>query len=165
MPRRGVVYTVAPSYKELNTIWAGTDDGLVQVTTDGGAHWTDVTPPQLVPWAKVSILEASHSDPQTAYAAINTLRLDDLTPYIYRTRDGGHSWRALEWAMNRYRYVQAVAFHPSVPGTAYVRTAQALLTTTDRGDRFSELLGAPALTVSDRGLRWGLLTDRFGKAR
>jgi photosystem II stability/assembly factor-like uncharacterized protein len=89
---RGVIYAVAPSYKEVNTIWAGTDDGLIQITRDGGKSWQNVTPPQLKPWSKVSIIEASHFDAGTAYAAINSFRLDDLQAHIYRTRDFGKSW-------------------------------------------------------------------------
>ena len=89
---RGVIYAVAPSFKEASTIWAGTDDGLIQLTRDGGKSWQNVTPPQLKPWSKVSIIEASHFDAGTAYAAINSFRLDDLRPHIYRTRDFGKTW-------------------------------------------------------------------------
>jgi len=69
-----------------------TDDGLIHVTHDGGKNWKDVTPPQLTPWSKVSIMEASHTDVNTAYAAVNRFRLDDLRPHIYRTKDGGKTW-------------------------------------------------------------------------
>lgn len=81
MPRRGVVYTVAPSYKDINTIWAGTDDGLIHVTRDG-RNWANITPPELRSWAKVSLIDAGRFDADTAYAAINTFRLDDLRPHI-----------------------------------------------------------------------------------
>src|SRR5262249_59685422 len=90
--RRGVIYAVAPSYVDGNTIWAGTDDGLVHVTRDGGRTWKEVTPPGLVPWAKVSVIDAGRFDAGTAYVAVNTLRLDDLRPHIWRTHDGGRSW-------------------------------------------------------------------------
>src|SRR2546425_1250575 len=89
---RGVIYAVAPSFKEVNTIWAGTDDGLIQFTREGGKSGQDVPPPQLKPWSKVSIIEASHFDAGTAYAAINSFRLDDLRAHIYRTRDFGKTW-------------------------------------------------------------------------
>src|ERR1700760_3313347 len=92
MPRRGVIYPVAPSYKGLNTIWAGTDDGLIHVTHDGGRNWQNVTPPALTSWSKVSIIDAGHFDTQTAYAAINRIRLDDMHPHILRTHDGGKTW-------------------------------------------------------------------------
>ena len=80
--RRGVVYTIAPSYVDSNTVWAGTDDGLIHVTRNGGATWRNVTPPQIGAWWKVSIMDASHFSATTAYAAVNTLRLDDLRPHI-----------------------------------------------------------------------------------
>src|SRR4029078_166472 len=89
---RGVVYTIAPSPRAAHLLWAGTDDGLVHVTHDGGATWTDVTPPALSQWSKVSMLEASHFDTLEAFAAINRFRLDDVAPHVYRTRDGGRHW-------------------------------------------------------------------------
>ena len=81
----GVVYTVAPSYVDIKRIWAGSDDGLIHTTADGGLHWTDVTPPELRdrPWSKVSIIDAGRFDAKTAYAAVNTIRLDDMRPHIY----------------------------------------------------------------------------------
>ena len=93
--RRGVVYAIAPSRLNVNIIWAGTDDGLIHVTRDGGKNWKNVTPPALTPWSKVSQLDASHFDDQTVYAAINRLRLDDLRPHIYRTHDGGATWKEI----------------------------------------------------------------------
>lgn len=92
MPRRGVIYTVAPSYVDINTIWCGTDDGLIHVTHDGGKTWTNVTPPQVTSWSKVSLMDASHFDKNTAYAAVNKIRLDDMQPHIYKTTNGGKSW-------------------------------------------------------------------------
>jgi photosystem II stability/assembly factor-like uncharacterized protein len=90
--RRGVVYAIAPSPREGRLIWAGTDDGLVWRTADGGAHWQDVTPQALAPWSKIDIIEASHFDAGTAYIAVDRHRLDDFAPYVYRTRDAGKTW-------------------------------------------------------------------------
>ena len=92
MKRRGVVYTLAPAYTDANVIWAGTDDGLIHRTADGGKTWANVTPPSLTPWSKVSMLEASPHDDLTAYAAINRIRLDDMSPHVLRTHDGGKTW-------------------------------------------------------------------------
>ena len=92
---RGVLYSLGPSFQDVNTIWAGTDDGLIHLTRDGGKTWANVTPPGLTPWSKVAQLEASHFDNQSAYAAINRFRLDDLHAYIYRTHDGGKTWKKI----------------------------------------------------------------------
>ena len=75
MPRRGVIYTVAPSYVDVNTIWCGTDDGLIHVTRDGGKTWNNVTPPAITSWSKVSLMDASHTDKNTAYQSPASLSL------------------------------------------------------------------------------------------
>jgi photosystem II stability/assembly factor-like uncharacterized protein len=90
--RRGVVYAIGPSRLNVNVLWAGTDDGLIHVTRDGGRNWKNVTPPGMTPWSKVAQLDASHFDDDTVYAAVNRLRLDDQKPHIYRTHDGGATW-------------------------------------------------------------------------
>lgn len=93
--QRGVIYSLAPSFKNLNTIWAGTDDGLIWITRDGGKNWNNITPPELTPWSKVTQIEASHFDDQSAYASVSRFRIDDQRPYIYRTHDGGKSWQLI----------------------------------------------------------------------
>jgi photosystem II stability/assembly factor-like uncharacterized protein len=90
--RRGVVYSIAPSRMSTETIWAGTDDGLIHVTRDGGKTWKNVTPAAVAPWSKIAQLDASHFDDQTVYAAVNRLRVDDMKPHIFRTHDGGSTW-------------------------------------------------------------------------
>jgi photosystem II stability/assembly factor-like uncharacterized protein len=93
--QRGVIYSLAPSFKNINTIWAGTDEGLLWVTRDAGKNWKDITPPELTPWSKVTQLEASHFDDMSAYASVSRFRVDDLKPYIYRTHDGGKTWKLI----------------------------------------------------------------------
>ncbi len=90
--RRGVIYTVAPSPLDANRIWCGTDDGLIHLSTDGGKTWTNVTPPNISAWQKISLIEAGHFDSNTAYAAVNTMRIDDLRPHIFATHDSGKTW-------------------------------------------------------------------------
>src|SRR5438132_2078598 len=137
--QRGVIYTIAPSPLDINRIWAGTDDGLIHVTNDGGKSWKDVTPPDVVPWAKVSIIEASHFDPQTAYAAINTFRLDDLRPHIYRTLDGGKAWTQIINGIVDGSIVNVVREDPKTRGLLFAGSEQAVYVSFDDGDHWQSL--------------------------
>ncbi len=148
--QRGVVYTLAPSYVDPHTIWAGTDDGLIHVTRDGGAHWTDVTPKVLTPWAKVSIIDAGRRDAATAYAAVNTLRLDDLTPHIFRTHDGGMHWAHITHGIPDGETVNAVREDPKRKGLLYATTERTVYASLDDGDHwFSLRNNLPVTSIRD----------------
>ncbi len=148
--RRGVVYTLAPSAVNLGTLWAGTDDGLIHVTHDGGMTWKDVTPPALTPWAKVSIIEAGHRSRMTAYAAVNTLRLDDLTPHIYRTADGGASWTEITNGIPAGETVNAVREDPARAGLLYAATERTVYASLDDGAHwFSLRNNLPITSIRD----------------
>jgi len=137
--RRGVIYAVAPSSVDINRIWAGTDDGLIHSTADGGLHWKDVTPPQLTAWSKVSILDAGHFDALTCYAAINTLRLDDLRPHIWRTHDGGRSWTEIVNGIPGGAPVDAVREDPKRKGLLFAGTEREVYVSFDDGDHWQSL--------------------------
>ncbi len=131
-------------------MWAGTDDGLIHLTVDGGKTWTNVTPPALTPWAKVSQLDASHFDPNTAYAAVNTFRLDDLRPHIYRTRDGGRSWAHVTAGIPDGGIVNTVREDPKRRGLLFAGTEQAVYVSFDDGDHWESLrLNMPATSIRD----------------
>jgi photosystem II stability/assembly factor-like uncharacterized protein len=148
--RRGVIYTIAPSPLDINTIWAGTDDGLIHVTRDGAKTWTNVTPPELKPWAKVSLMEASHFDSNIAYAAINTFRLDDLQPHIYRTRDGGKTWTHIVAGIPDGGIVNAVREDTLRRGLLFAGTEQTIYVSFDDGDEWRSLrLNMPATSIRD----------------
>ena len=148
--QRGVIYTVAPSPLDPNRIWAGTDDGLIHLTSDGGKTWSDVTPPQLGPWQKVSLLEASHFDAGTAYAAVNTLRLDDLRPHLYRTVDAGKTWREIIRGIPDGQTVNAVREDPQCRGLLFAGTERAVYYSLDDGENWGALrLNMPATSVRD----------------
>jgi photosystem II stability/assembly factor-like uncharacterized protein len=148
--QRGVIYAVAPSPLDINRIWAGTDDGLIHLTTDGGLHWHDVTPPQLTPWAKVSILDAGHFDPLTAYAAINTFRLDDLRPHIYRTHDAGKTWTHITSGIPDGATLNAVREDPQRKGLLFAGTEREVYVSFDDGDHWQSLrLNMPATSIRD----------------
>ncbi len=148
--RRGVVYTLAPSPLDVRRLWAGTDDGLIHLTTDGGSTWQNVTPAALAPWAKVSLLEASHFDPSAAYAAVNTFRLDDLRPHIYRTRDDGRTWTEIVQGIPAGGIVNAVREDPKRRGLLYAGTEQAVYVSLDDGESWQSLrLNMPATSIRD----------------
>ncbi|MCE2902586.1 MAG: WD40/YVTN/BNR-like repeat-containing protein [Gemmatimonas sp.] len=148
--RRGVVYTIAPSSVDSNTIWAGTDDGLIHVTRNGGRTWSNVTPPQLGPWWKVSIMDASHTDANTAYAAVNTFRLDDLRPHIYRTRDGGKTWTEIVRGLATDAPVNVVREDPKRPGLLYAGTEHQVWFSLNDGDDWHPLrLNMPFISIRD----------------
>ena len=148
--QRGVIYAVAISPLDSKRIWAGTDDGLLHVTTDGGAHWTDVTGNTLTPFQKVSILEASHFDAQTAYAAINTLRLDDLHPKILRTHDGGKTWTEIRNGIPDGETVNAVREDPRRKGLLFAGTEKHVYISFDDGEQWTSLqLNLPSTSMRD----------------
>ena len=152
--QNGVVYTLAPSPVQPNRIWAGTDDGLIQLTVDGGAHWTDVTPKTLQPWQKVSLMEASHFDPQVAYAAINTLRLDDLRPHILRTRDGGKSWTEIVAGLPESGNINAVREDTKRKGLLFAGSETSVYVSLDDGDHWQSLrLNLPASSMRDLAIK------------
>src|SRR5256714_792830 len=148
--QRGVIYTVAPSPLDINRIWAGTDDGLVHLTTDGGAHWTDVTPSQIKAWQKISIIDAGHFDAQTAYAAINTLRLDDMRPHIYRTHNAGKTWTEITNGIPDGQTVNVVREDTERKGLLFAGTERAAYVSFDDGNHWQPLrLNMPATSVRD----------------
>ena len=148
--QRGVIYTVAPSPLDINLMWAGTDDGLIQRTNDGGKNWADVTPKQLKPWQKVAIVDASHFDKNTAYAAINTLRLDDLRPHIYRTRDGGTTWAEITKGIPDNENTDVVREDPERKGLLFAGTERAVYVSFDDGDQWQSLrLNMGATSIRD----------------
>lgn len=148
--QRGVIYTLAPSPLEVNRIWLGTDDGLIHLTSDGGKHWSDVTPPQISAWQKISILEAGHFDAKTAYAAVNTLRLDDVRPHIYRTSDGGKSWKEIVRGIPDGQTVNVVREDTQRKGLLFAGTERAVYVSFDEGENWRSLrLNMPATSVRD----------------
>ena len=149
MPRRGVVYTLAPSYVDGNTIWAGTDDGLIQVTRDGGKTWKNVTPPAISSWMKVSVMDASHFDANTAYAAVNAIRLDDMKAHIFRTQDGGATWQEITKGLPDSP-INAVKEDPIRKGLLYCGSETGVSVSFDNGDSWQSLrLNMPATSVRD----------------
>lgn len=148
--RRGVIYTIGPSYVKAGEIWAGTDDGQIQLTQDEGKNWENVTPKELTPWSKVTHIEASHSEAGTAYAAVDRHRLEDDQPYLYRTRDFGKSWQRVSNGIPDGSFLNCVREDPVRKGLLYACTERGVYLSLDDGDDWQPLqLNLPMTSVRD----------------
>jgi photosystem II stability/assembly factor-like uncharacterized protein len=137
--RRGVIYAVAASFKNMRTIWAGTDDGLVWITRDGGANWSNITPPGLTPWSKIAQIDASRFEDDTAYVAVNRMRIDDMKPYAFRTHDGGKSWQPISAGLPDDVPVNAVRADPVQSALLYAAAEKAVWVSFDDGGHWRSL--------------------------
>ncbi len=148
--QRGVVYALAPSFKDVNTLWAGADDGLIWITHDGGKRWQDVTPPQLTPWSKVTQLIASHFNEESAYACVSRFRIDDRRPYIYRTHNEGKTWQPIITGLPDDGPVNTVREDPVRKGLLSAGTENAVWVSFDDGDHWQTLqLNLPHTSMRD----------------
>ena len=148
--RRGVIYTIAPSPIRAGEIWAGTDDGLIHLTQDDGKTWADVTPPEITPWSKVTHIEASHFEAGTAYAAVDRHRLEDLHPYLYRTRDFGKTWTSVTRGIGDDSFLNCVREDPLRKGLLYACAETGVYVSFNEGEDWQSLqLNLPATSVRD----------------
>jgi photosystem II stability/assembly factor-like uncharacterized protein len=148
--RRGVIYTIGPSSVKAGEIWTGTDDGQIQVTQDEGKTWSNVTPPELTAWSKVTHIEASHFEAGTAYAAVDRHRLEDLHAYLYRTRDFGKSWQQVSRGIPEGSFLNCVREDPLRKGLLYACTEKGVYISLDDGDSWQSLqLNMPTTSIRD----------------
>ena len=146
----GVVYSLAPSPVKADEIWAGSDTGLLHLTRDGGKSWQDVTPKGLSDWSKIAMIEASRFDPAVAYVAVDRHRLDDQTPYIYRTRDYGKNWQLIATGIAANSFVNAVREDTQKKGLLFAGTELGIYVSFDDGDHWQPLqLNLPTTSVRD----------------
>jgi photosystem II stability/assembly factor-like uncharacterized protein len=134
-----VIYTIGPSYRDINRIWIGTDDGLIYTTSDGGLTWKNVTPPQVTAFMKVFTIDPGRFDPLTAYAAVNTLRLDDMNSHIFRTHDGGNTWKEIVNGMPAGAAVSVVREDPRRKGLLFAGSETQVYVSFDDGDHWQSL--------------------------
>ncbi len=148
--QRGVIYALAPSFKNINTLWAGTDDGLIWLTRDGGKKWNRITPPELTAWSKVTQISASHFDDDSAYASVSRFRINDERPYIYRTHDGGQTWQLITFGLPSIGPVDTVREDPVRKGLLFAGTENAVWVSFDDGDHWQSLqLNLPHTSMRD----------------
>ena len=147
---RGVIYALAPSFKTLDTLWAGTDDGQLWITRDGGKNWADITPQELTAWSKVTQISASHFDEQAAYVSVSRFRINDQHPYIYRTHDGGKNWKLITAGLPDFGPVDTVREDPVRKGLLFAGTENAVWVSFDAGDHWQSLqLNLPHTSMRD----------------
>jgi hypothetical protein len=146
----GSITAVSPSPRSLNVIWAGTDDGVIQVTMNGGRTWTNVTPAAVKPWARVFNMDAGHFDTLTAYAAVNTMRLDDIRPHFFRTHDGGKTWTEINTGIDSGAVANSIREDPRVKGLLYAATDIQAWVSYDDGNHWESLkYNMPPISIRD----------------
>jgi photosystem II stability/assembly factor-like uncharacterized protein len=150
----GSITALSPSPRSVNVIWAGTDDGNIQVTTNGGTTWTNVTPPQIEAWTRIFNIDAGHFDVRTAYAAANTMRIDDPNPHFWRTHDGGTTWTEISAGIAPGNVANSIREDPRTPGLLYASTDAQVWVSFDDGAHWRSLrLNMPAVSVRDIQLK------------
>ncbi|HEY7302927.1 MAG TPA: hypothetical protein VH601_02345 [Bryobacteraceae bacterium] len=146
----GVIYTIAPSPLDGRQIWVGSDTGLIHLTRDGGRSWSDVTPPGLSAWSKISLIEASHLSAGEAWAAVDRHRLDDMRPYLFRTRDFGKTWQPIVRGIASNAFLRAIREDPKRKGLLFAATEFGVYVSFDDGDEWLPLqLNLPVTSVRD----------------
>lgn len=150
MPQRAIVYALGPSPLNKDIIWAGTDDGLVHVTRDGGENWTNVTPPEVNAWDKISQIDAGHFEEGTAYIAVNAIRKDDMRPLVYSTHDFGQNWKLISKGMNPNGPVNTVREDHTARGLLFAGTEREVYFSIDDGEHWQSLrMNMPASSIRD----------------
>ncbi|MBI4540863.1 MAG: glycosyl hydrolase [Gemmatimonadetes bacterium] len=159
------IFTIAPSPHDPNEIWTGSDDGVIHVTRDGGGNWTNVTPPELPPYAKASLMFASPHRPGKVYLAAEKYKLQDIAPYIFKTEDYGKTWTKIVNGIPNGHWVRAVIEDPVRPGLLFAGTERGPYASFDDGSHWQPLsLNLPAVQVSDLEVRDNdLVISTFGR--
>jgi photosystem II stability/assembly factor-like uncharacterized protein len=146
----GTIFTIAPSRSDAQTIWTGSDDGMVYITRDGGKNWKDITPPGIPNLIRISLIDASPNKPGTAYVAAKHYQADDRRPYAYRTDDYGATWTKIVKGIPENDFVQAVREDPKRAGLLYAGTEHGIYVSFDNGAEWQSLrLNLPDTQVSD----------------
>ena len=146
----GSITALSLSSRSINIMWAGTDDGAISATFDGGRSWSNVTPAAIKPWTRIFNIEAGHFDDRTAYAAANTMRVDDMNPHLWRTHDGGRTWTEINTGIAPGAVTNSIREDPRKRGLLYASTDTQVWVSFDDGDHWESLrLNMPAISVRD----------------
>ena len=146
----GTIFTVAESSVARGVIWAGTDDGLVQVTRDNGKNWSNVTPKGIPEWIQINSVEASPHEAGAAYVAATAYKSDDFKPYLYKTSDYGRTWRKIDAGIPDGAFTRVIREDPARRGLLYAGTETGLYVSFDDGERWQPLqLNLPYVPITD----------------
>jgi photosystem II stability/assembly factor-like uncharacterized protein len=162
----GTIFAIAESPLVKGLIWTGSDDGLIYLTRDGGKTWSNVTPPELGDFTRVSIIEASHYAPGTAYVAANRYQLEDMAPYIWKTRDYGRTWTKIVNGIPATEFVRAVREDPVRRGLLFAGTERGVWVSFDDGASWQSLRrNLPIVPVHDLAIKEGdLIAATHGRS-
>jgi len=162
------ISAIGVSPLDKNVIWAGSDDGLVNVTTDGGAHWNEVRPPSLPTWSTITAVEPSHTDPGTAFVSASRYMWDDYRPYVYKTTDYGKHWTDISKGLPQDQYLLSVRQDPDQANLLLVATRSTVYMSLDGGSHWQPLtLNLPVVEVTDlhfQPRQHALVISTFGRA-
>ena len=148
------IFAFTESPHEHGVFWAGSDDGLIHISRDGGDSWEDVTPPDLPEWTTVAFIEVSHHDPATAYVAAYRYKLDDYSPYLYKTGDYGNTWRQITNGIGSEDFTRVLREDPERPGLLYAGTEFGLYVSFDDGESWQKLqLNLPVAPLYDLAVK------------
>jgi photosystem II stability/assembly factor-like uncharacterized protein len=144
------IFTVAESPVQKGVIWTGSDDGLVQVTRDNGKSWTNVTPKQMPEWIQINSIEASPTDPATAYFAATMYKWDDFRPFLYKTNDYGKTWRKIDAGIPDGAFTRVIREDPARKGLLYAGTELGMYISFDDGEHWQPFqLNLPYVPITD----------------
>jgi photosystem II stability/assembly factor-like uncharacterized protein len=152
----GVIFSIAPSQQDLNTIWTGSDDGLVYITRDGGKTWENVTPKDLPEFARISLIEASPHTNGVAYLAANRYQMDDQKPYVYKTADFGQTWTKIVSGIAATHFARQVREDPKRKGLLYLGTENGVYVSFNDGADWQSL----QLNLPDTSVQGVQVADR-----
>ena len=160
------IFALAESPVEKNLLWAGSDDGLVHVTRDGGENWVNVTPPDMPDWGRIMLIDPSPHDAATAYVAVDRHKLDDFKPYAYKTNDYGKTWRAITAGIPNEAFVRVVREDPDRRGLLFAGTERGVYVSFDDGARWQTLqLNLPMASIHDLVVKDSdLVAATYGRA-
>ena len=165
-PDRRALTTISPSPLKAGVIWIGTNNGVVQLTTDGGANWQNVSPPGLQKFAEITMVEASRFDPATAYVSVDNHQDNDFKPHIFRTTDSGKSWQEVVAGIPDFSFAKVVREDPKRRGLLYAGTETGPFISFDNGDHWSSLQqNLPTVSVRDMVVHDNdLIAATYGRA-